>query len=85
MSQERTQLHIRIPLINHVNTDPKPFVDLFSQTDMKNTTVEVLRYHEFGKDKWTSEYEITDGFVSGEQFISFCHALESIGVKFIST
>ena len=85
LSQERAQLHIRIPLINHVNTDPKPFVDLFSQTDMKNTTVEVLRYHEFGKDKWTSEYEITDGFVSDEQFISFCHALESIGVKIIST
>lgn len=85
LSRTRGQLHIRIPLINHVNTDPAPFLELFKSVDMKNVTVEILPYHEFGKDKWTSEYEITDGFVSKEQIEAFYGALKSIGVRLIKT
>ncbi|MBQ7595207.1 MAG: radical SAM protein [Clostridia bacterium] len=81
----RDQLHIRIPLINRVNTDPAPFVNLFKSVDMKYTTVEILPYHEFGKDKWTSEYEISDGFVTKEQITHFKNELEKIGVKIINT
>lgn len=85
LSEIRNQLHIRIPLINGVNTDPKPFVDLFSSVNMNNVSVEILPYHEYGKCKWVEEYEITDGFVSEETLKEFADALKNAGVKLINT
>lgn len=85
LSEIRNQLHIRIPLINGVNTDPKPFVDLFSGVNMNNVSVEILPYHEYGKCKWVEEYEITDGFVSDETLKEFADALKNAGVKLINT
>ena len=85
LTQRRNQLHLRIPLINGVNTDPKPFVDLFSSADMSNAVVEILPYHEYGKCKWTEEYEISDGFVNAEQLKKFAEALKDAGVKLINT
>lgn len=85
LTQKREQLHLRIPLINGVNTDPKPFIELFSSVDMSNAVVEILPYHEYGKCKWTEEYEITDGFVSDETLKSFVGALKSAGIKLITT
>ncbi len=81
----RSQLHIRIPLINHVNTDPSGFIKLFESADISNTSFEILKYHEFGKDKWTSEYEITDGFVSDELFEKFTNTLKNNGFNIIKT
>lgn len=81
----RSQLHIRIPLINCVNTDPSGFVRLFENTDISNASFEILKYHEFGKDKWTSEYEITDGFVSEKLFDEFVNTLKSSGFNIIKT
>ncbi len=85
LTQKREQLHLRIPLINGVNTDPEPFVELFSSVDMSKAVVEILPYHEYGKCKWTEEYEITDGFVSDETLKSFAGALKSAGIKLITT
>lgn len=85
LSNMRDQLHVRIPLINHVNTDPEPFVELFKRMNMTNTVVEILAYHEYGKCKWTEEYQITDGFVSEKQINEFKKRLECDGVKFITT
>lgn len=85
LSHERSQLHVRIPMINHVNTDPEPFAELFSKMDMTNVVVEILAYHEYGKCKWTEDYQITDGFVTDEQIKKFKDRLEKDGVKFIST
>ena len=82
LSEIRNQLHIRIPLINGVNTDPKPFVDLFSGVNMNNVSVEI---HEYGKCKWVEEYEITDGFVSEETLKEFADALKNAGIKLINT
>ncbi len=79
------QLHIRIPLINHVNTDPEPFVRLFSTLDMSNVDIEVLRYHEYGKCKWTEEYEIRDGFVTDEDYEFFISRLKNCSYKIIKT
>lgn len=79
------QLHIRIPLINNVNTDPEGFVDYFSQFETGNTVFEFLAYHEFGKDKWTREYEIEDGFVSDETVEEFKKLFIANGLKVIST
>ena len=85
LSSCRSQLHVRIPMINHVNTDPEPFARLFSRMNMDNTVVEILAYHEYGKCKWTQEYTITDGFVTDEQISSFRKRLENDGIKFVTT
>lgn len=85
LSRVRKQLHVRIPLINHVNTDPEPFAQLFSRMDMTNTVVEILAYHEYGKCKWTDDYQITDGFVTDEQISAFKQRLEKDGIKFVTT
>lgn len=53
--------------------------------DMANTVVEILAYHEFGKCKWTEEYQITDGFVTDEQIKIFKNRLEKDGIHFIET
>lgn len=81
----RSRLHIRIPLVNHVNTDPAGFIKLFEGTDISNVTFEVLAYHEFGKDKWTAPYEITDGFVPKETFEFFTSELKKHGFNLIKT
>ncbi len=85
LSNKRNQLHVRIPLINRVNTDPEPFAELFKKMNMTNTVVEILAYHEYGKCKWTEEYQITDGFVTEKQINEFKNHLECDGVKFITT
>lgn len=85
LSRVRKQLHVRIPLINHINTDPEPFAQLFSRMDMTNTVVEILAYHEYGKCKWTDDYQITDGFVTDEQISTFKQRLEKDGIKFVTT
>ena len=85
LSGRRSQLHIRIPLINHVNTDPEPFAELFGKMNMANAVVEILAYHEYGKCKWTEKYQITDGFVTDEQIKIFKNRLEKDGIHFIET
>ena len=85
LSGMRSQLHIRIPLINHVNTDPEPFAELFGKMNMANAVVEILAYHEYGKCKWTEKYQITDGFVTDEQIKIFKNRLEKDGIHFIET
>ena len=79
------QLHIRIPLINNVNTDPQGFVDYFTQFRTDNAVFEFLPYHEFGKDKWTAEYEIENGFVSDETVKEFEKIFVSNGLKVVKT
>ncbi len=69
------QLHVRIPLINHVNTEsPEGFAAYFAQFDTSRVVFEFLPYHEYGKKKWKTEYQITDGFVSAEQLGRFQRA-----------
>ncbi len=79
------QLHLRIPLINKVNSDALKFVELFKNLDTSNIVVEILPYHEYGKCKWVEDYEIKDGFVSKEQIENFKQALISTGIKLITT
>lgn len=74
----RKQLLVRIPLINKVNTDGDDFVRLFSNVDMRNVQVEILPYHEYGKCKWTDEYEITDGFVSSDNLQQFTEKIKTV-------
>ncbi len=80
------QLHVRIPLINHINTDnPEKFAQRLSQFDTTNVVFEFLPYHEYGKKKWKTEYQITDGFVSKEQIDRFQKVFAEHHLKTIHT
>lgn len=85
LTKSGRELHLRIPLINGVNTDPEVFVRLFKSVDMSKSDIEILPYHEYGKCKWTKEYEITDGFVSDETLKVFTSRLADEGFKIIKT
>ena len=80
------QMHIRIPLINGINTDnPEGFADYFSGHCTDNVVFEFLPYHEYGRDKWTSEYKVRDGFVTGETVAEFTRIFKEHGLKVITT
>ncbi len=79
------QIHIRLPLIKNVNDNPQGFADYFSQFDTSNAVFEFLPYHEFGKDKWTEEYQIEDGFVSDETVKQFKKLFTAKGLKVTAT
>ncbi len=83
----REQIKIRIPLIGGFNSsekDAEKFSDLFNGFDNKNLLVEVLRYHEFGKDKWSQcgmEYKMENGNVSDSEYGKFIDVLTKNGIN----
>lgn len=79
------QLHIRIPVIHGVNDSPDGFVDYFKNFKCQNAVFEFLAYHEFGKDKWQGNYEISDGFLPPETINSFTEKFENHGLKTVVT
>ena len=80
------QLHIRIPLVNGINTEyPELFSEYFSQYNTENVVFEFLEYHEYGKEKWTEEYRVKDGFVSVDIVKKFIKEFENSGLKIINT
>ena len=84
--QSGRQQHIRIPLINGINTtNPKDFAEYFSAFDTQNTVFEFLTYHEYGKEKWTKEYKIKEGFVSQETLNNFKDVFMNYNLKLITT
>ena len=84
--QKGRRQHIRIPLINGVNTeDPNGFASYFSRFDTKNTVFEFLPYHEYGREKWTEEYTVKNGFVSDDTVNTFKEVFKQYGLKLINT
>ena len=82
----KRQLHIRIPLINGVNADdPRGFASYFSRFDSANVLFEFLPYHEYGKEKWKTEYTLKNGFVSREQIERFEKIFADFNLKVIKT
>ena len=80
------QLHVRIPLINHVNADnPKGFAEYLSRFDTSNVVFELLPYHEYGKEKWKGEYGIKDGFINKSQLDAFYRVFAEYRLKTINT
>lgn len=80
------QQHIRIPLINGINTDnPNGFADYFSMHNTENTVFEFLAYHEYGKEKWTGEYKVKNGFISEKTMNLFKDVFVKYGLKLITT
>lgn len=80
------QQHIRIPLIKGINTDsPEEFAKYFSLHNTENTVFEFLPYHEYGKEKWKSEYKVKNGFITDEILTSFKTAFETYNLKITTT
>lgn len=79
------QLHIRIPVIHSINDNPEGFAEYFSKFNTENAVFEFLAYHEFGKDKWQGEYEISDGFLPTGTIKHFTRIFENHGMKTVLT
>lgn len=80
------QQHIRIPLINGINTaSPEKFAAYFSKFDTKNTLFEFLPYHEYGKEKWQEEYLVQDGFISEQTLQKFKGTFKKYNLNVIHT
>ena len=90
-AERREQLLLRIPLINGFNAsveDAAGFVSVLQPLWREGMKLEVLRYHEYGKDKWEKlgkAYRMQNAFVSDEQFNDFCAVLKSGGIQLTKT
>ena len=84
-------LLVRIPLIGGFNSskdEAKDFVEFFKSVNCKNLKIEVLKYHEYGKDKWEKcglEYTMKDAFVTENQRTELENALKNAGITVIRT
>ena len=89
----KQNLALRIPLIGGFNAsaqDARAFADLFQKLRIGwDVTVELLPYHEYGKDKYKSlglNYEMTsEAHVSKDELDQFSKILESAGIHLIKT
>ena len=87
------ELALRIPLIGGFNAseeDAQGFAALFADLGVAGkATVELLTYHEYGKDKYTSlgmKYTMTEAArITPGQLSRFREILETSGIKLIKT
>lgn len=91
VSEKREQLLIHIPLIGGFNSsekDAEKFAELIKSFGNEKIDVEVLRYHEYGKDKWLQcnmEYKMESGNVTDEEYEIFTDILKKKGISVIKT
>ena len=84
-------LQLRVPLIHGVNDDDQAlagFVAFFAELQRPGMTVEFLRYHEYGKDKWKKlglAYQMEDAFVSEQRAVEFEQACRAAGITVVRT
>ena len=84
-------VHIRIPLIHNFNDgeqDAAGFVRFLSGLLTDAFDVELLSYHEYGKEKWEKcgqTYRVQDGYVSEERMRALRDALIAAGVRVVHT
>lgn len=84
-------MQLRVPLIHGINDDDRAlqgFVAFFAELQRPKMTVEFLRYHEYGKDKWKKlglEYAMHDAFVSEQRAVEFEQACRAAGIAVVRT
>ena len=83
-------VHIRIPFIHNFNDDEasmEGFIEFFRSLK-GDFDVEILPYHEYGKEKWNKlgkEYTVTDGYVSREAIKKFIDLMNKNAIRVIKT
>lgn len=75
------QVLVRIPVINGFNNNPYDFAAYLQNLDTSSAKFEFLAYHEFGKKKWISPYEIENGFVTKQDMELFETVFRSCGLQ----
>lgn len=93
--QDAAKLHpdllVRIPLVNGFNTDEATmdaFIEFFKSLEADHLRIELLRYHEYGKDKWKKcgkEYTVTNGFVPAETYKILENKIKDNGLNLVRT
>ena len=68
-----------------IEENPAAFAAYFAQYAPKHVAFEFLPYHEYGKDKWQTPYQIKDGFVSDEILETFRRVFTAYGLTLIKT
>ena len=85
------EMLIRIPLINGFNSDTtsfEGFIEFFSTLENKNLAFEVLKYHEYGKEKWEKlglNYTMKNAFVNESLRIDLENKIKNTGHKVVRT
>lgn len=91
ISKLRNQLLIHIPLVGGFNSrkeDAEKFAQLINSFNNENIDVEVLRYHEYGKDKWLQcgmEYKMKNAHVTDDEYDNFVEVLKKNSISIIKT
>lgn len=84
-------LHFRIPLVHGFNDSDaslSAFLAFFGKLDRDRFDVELLPYHEYGKEKWQKcgkTYTVTDGKVSTDAVRTFTEAFRAAGITVART
>ncbi len=90
-SQKREQLLLRIPLIFGFNAsvaDAKEFAAFLKPLWHEGMNLELLTYHEYGKDKWQQngmEYKMENAFVSNELLEEIAAVFKNSSITLIKT
>ena len=89
--RQQKDLLVRIPMIGGYNDSPddiENFARVLSGLNQTNLRVEVLPYHEYGKDKWEKlgrVYTVRDAHISDEQYRLFLDVLHRYQLKTVRT
>lgn len=85
------QIAVRIPLIHGFNDTEEAlqgFLAFFEAHSSERMTLEILPYHEYGKEKWEQcrmAYRVEEGYVSEETVKRFEEAFRRAGISVIHT
>ncbi len=84
-------LLLRVPLIGGFNTDTETigeFAEFLCEINRPNVRVELLKYHEYGKDKWQKlglQYAMKNAFVTEEQRREIEEFFKNSGLNIVRT
>lgn len=91
-AKQHPSVHIRVPLIGGFNNSPEDienFINFFKEISGSNVSFEVLRYHEYGKKKWSEcgwTYPMTaKARVSKEEVRAFEMKIREAGLQYENT
>ena len=88
---EHGNVLIRTPLINGFNADISTalhFLNFYRQFDTSRTRFELLKYHEYGREKWTAcgqPYEVKSGFITDSIYTDIENIYISGGLSVVRT
>lgn len=91
-SEKHDNLLVRIPLIHNINDrdeDLDAFIDFFKTLNYKNIRFELLKYHDYGKNKWTQigkKYKMkSNSHISQEKYKQFVMTFQKEGLEVVFT